>query len=34
MPESLSEKRQTIVQVDACGLQCPGPIMRLKTEID
>ena len=22
------------VHVDACGLQCPGPIMRLKTEID
>jgi NADPH-dependent 2,4-dienoyl-CoA reductase/sulfur reductase-like enzyme/peroxiredoxin family protein/rhodanese-related sulfurtransferase/TusA-related sulfurtransferase len=34
MPESLAAKRQTIVQVDACGLQCPGPIMRLKTEID
>jgi len=34
MPESLAAKRQTVVQVDACGLQCPGPIMRLKTEID
>lgn len=34
MPESLAAKRQTIVQVDACGLQCPGPIMRLKAEID
>ncbi|OQB95945.1 MAG: Coenzyme A disulfide reductase [Spirochaetes bacterium ADurb.Bin110] len=34
MPESLAAKSQTIVQVDACGLQCPGPIMRLKTEID
>lgn len=34
MPESLATKRQTVVQVDACGLQCPGPIMRLKTEID
>lgn len=22
------------IHVDACGLQCPGPIMRLKTEID
>ncbi len=34
MPESLAAKRQTVVQIDACGLQCPGPIMRLKTEID
>ncbi len=23
-----------IINVDACGLQCPGPIMKLKTEID
>jgi NADPH-dependent 2,4-dienoyl-CoA reductase/sulfur reductase-like enzyme/peroxiredoxin family protein/rhodanese-related sulfurtransferase/TusA-related sulfurtransferase len=23
-----------IVEVDACGLQCPGPIMRLRKEID
>ncbi len=23
-----------IVEVDACGLQCPGPIMRLKEEMD
>lgn len=23
-----------IINVDACGLQCPGPIMRLKNEID
>lgn len=23
-----------MVEVDACGLQCPGPIMRLKDEID
>ena len=22
------------VQVDCCGLQCPGPVMRLKTEMD
>ena len=34
MPESIAAKRQAIVQIDACGLQCPGPIMRLKTEID
>ncbi|MCB5270392.1 MAG: FAD-dependent oxidoreductase [Candidatus Cloacimonetes bacterium] len=24
----------TIIDVDACGLQCPGPIMRLKQEMD
>ncbi|MCU4164604.1 FAD-dependent oxidoreductase [Carboxylicivirga caseinilyticus] len=23
-----------ILEVDACGLQCPGPIMKLKTEMD
>lgn len=23
-----------VIEVDACGLQCPGPIMRLKEEID
>lgn len=34
MPASLAAKRETVVQVDACGLQCPGPIMRLKSEID
>lgn len=22
------------IEVDACGLQCPGPILRLKTEVD
>jgi len=27
------EERKT-VEVDACGLQCPGPIMKLKDEID
>ena len=25
---------KSIVNVDACGLQCPGPILRLKNEID
>ena len=25
---------ETIVPIDACGLQCPGPIMRLKQEAD
>ncbi|MDX9957992.1 MAG: FAD-dependent oxidoreductase [Spirochaetia bacterium] len=24
----------TVLEVDACGLQCPGPILKLKTEID
>lgn len=34
MPSNLTEKHELVVKVDACGLQCPGPIMRLKTEID
>lgn len=25
---------QAVIRVDACGLQCPGPILRLKLEID
>ncbi len=25
---------KNVVEVDACGLQCPGPIMKLKTAID
>ena len=25
---------RAVVHVDACGLQCPGPIMRLKAEVD
>jgi NADPH-dependent 2,4-dienoyl-CoA reductase/sulfur reductase-like enzyme/peroxiredoxin family protein/rhodanese-related sulfurtransferase/TusA-related sulfurtransferase len=25
---------EKIIQVDACGLQCPGPVMRLKQEMD
>lgn len=33
-PENQAQKSNTVVLVDACGLQCPGPIMRLKTEID
>jgi peroxiredoxin family protein/TusA-related sulfurtransferase len=24
----------TIIQVDACGLQCPGPVMRLRQEME
>lgn len=32
-PEGLP-RSQAVVHVDACGLQCPGPVMRLKQEID
>jgi NADPH-dependent 2,4-dienoyl-CoA reductase/sulfur reductase-like enzyme/peroxiredoxin family protein/rhodanese-related sulfurtransferase/TusA-related sulfurtransferase len=34
MPSDIAAKRETVVQVNACGLQCPGPIMKLKAEID
>ncbi|TXT42526.1 MAG: CoA-disulfide reductase [Spirochaetes bacterium] len=34
MPQDLASRRETVVRVDACGLQCPGPIMRLKSEVD
>lgn len=38
LPADVSEETimydNKVVVVDACGLQCPGPIMRLKTEID
>ncbi|MEW6549145.1 MAG: FAD-dependent oxidoreductase [Spirochaetota bacterium] len=34
MPQDLASRRETVVKVDACGLQCPGPIMRLKSEVD
>jgi NADPH-dependent 2,4-dienoyl-CoA reductase/sulfur reductase-like enzyme/peroxiredoxin family protein/rhodanese-related sulfurtransferase/TusA-related sulfurtransferase len=30
----INEKTSKIRSVDACGLQCPGPVMRLKQEID
>jgi NADPH-dependent 2,4-dienoyl-CoA reductase/sulfur reductase-like enzyme/peroxiredoxin family protein/rhodanese-related sulfurtransferase/TusA-related sulfurtransferase len=33
MPE-LNVENSKIVDVNACGLQCPGPIMRLKQEMD
>ncbi len=26
--------RQQVVEVDACGLQCPGPVMKVKAEMD
>ena len=31
---SRTEAAPTVLQVDACGLQCPGPILKLKTAID
>ncbi|HPE88457.1 MAG TPA: FAD-dependent oxidoreductase [Spirochaetales bacterium] len=34
MPEHLARASDVTVRVDACGLQCPGPIMRLKAESD
>jgi len=34
MPSELAGRREAVVKVDACGLQCPGPIMRLKAEVD
>jgi NADPH-dependent 2,4-dienoyl-CoA reductase/sulfur reductase-like enzyme/peroxiredoxin family protein/rhodanese-related sulfurtransferase/TusA-related sulfurtransferase len=34
MPSELASRRETVIKVDACGLQCPGPIMRLKAEVD
>jgi NADPH-dependent 2,4-dienoyl-CoA reductase/sulfur reductase-like enzyme/peroxiredoxin family protein/rhodanese-related sulfurtransferase/TusA-related sulfurtransferase len=33
IPE-IGEKSSKIKNVNACGLQCPGPVMRLKQEID
>jgi NADPH-dependent 2,4-dienoyl-CoA reductase/sulfur reductase-like enzyme/peroxiredoxin family protein/rhodanese-related sulfurtransferase/TusA-related sulfurtransferase len=33
-PEGLKTGPKATVHVDACGLQCPGPIMRLKAEVD
>lgn len=29
-----NQENSPVIEVDACGLQCPGPIMRLKKEID
>ena len=34
MPEPIASRSSQTVVVDACGLQCPGPIMRLKSEAD
>jgi len=33
-PEAIAALSSQTIEVDACGLQCPGPIMRLKTEMD
>jgi len=30
----VSDKSARVVEVNACGLQCPGPVMRLKLEMD
>ena len=30
----VSDKSENIVQLDACGLQCPGPIMKVKQKMD
>lgn len=30
----VSTKSSKIIEVNACGLQCPGPVMRLKQEMD
>lgn len=34
LPDDLAQRQELTVMVDACGLQCPGPIMRLKSETD
>lgn len=34
LPERQAAQPGEVLEIDACGLQCPGPIMRLKTEID
>lgn len=33
-PEEKPRTRGVRIEVDACGLQCPGPIMRLKAEVE
>ena len=32
--DSETEKEVKTIEIDACGLQCPGPIIKLKKEID
>lgn len=31
---SVCEGRKTVVRVDACGIQCPGPILKMKQAMD
>ncbi len=33
-PQAISHTGTIVKQIDACGLQCPGPIMRVKNEMD
>lgn len=33
-PKATNHTRTIVKQIDACGLQCPGPIMRVKNEMD
>ncbi|MCI9285921.1 MAG: FAD-dependent oxidoreductase [Muribaculaceae bacterium] len=33
-PDDNSAGRETTVKIDACGLSCPGPIMKLKEAVD
>ncbi len=33
-PEAIAGRSDAVLEIDACGLQCPGPIIRLKTESD
>jgi len=32
--EKKTELKENVIKVDACGLQCPGPIMKVKNEIE
>jgi NADPH-dependent 2,4-dienoyl-CoA reductase/sulfur reductase-like enzyme/peroxiredoxin family protein/TusA-related sulfurtransferase/rhodanese-related sulfurtransferase len=34
LPEGIAARSGEVLEIDACGLQCPGPIMRLKAEMD
>lgn len=34
LPEAIAARSSETIRIDACGLQCPGPIMRLKAEMD
>ncbi|HPO48896.1 MAG TPA: DsrE/DsrF/DrsH-like family protein [Spirochaetota bacterium] len=33
-PEKKNDAYKKTIAIDACGLQCPGPVLKLKTEID